>query len=129
MCDVKTELETVVWKLNRVKENAFLQSSGLMESENSGYVLDVDDNAEKEGALLFQTSWSGTFSQRWMFEKFKDFYLIRNIKSERVMTVKGKKSKDGSEIIQDVELDSNHRHQLWSFEERGYHVYLIRLAS
>lgn len=28
-----------------------------------------------------------------------------------------------------MEVDSNHRHQLWSFEEKGYNTYSIRLAS
>ncbi len=66
----------------------------------SGYVLDVADNAEYAGSTVYQSGWSGMFSQRWKFEKFKNFYLIRNAKSELVLTVKGKKSKEGGEIVQ-----------------------------
>lgn len=63
-------------------------------------MLDVDDNAEKEGGVLQQKDWFGTFSQRWTIEKFKDFYLIRNLKSNLVATVKGRKIKEGANIVQ-----------------------------
>jgi hypothetical protein len=65
----------------------------------SGYVLDVSDNADYAGSIVYQSAWSGMFTQRWKFEKFKSFYLIRNVKSGLVLTVKGKKSKEGNEII------------------------------
>lgn len=69
------------------------------------------------------------FSQRWLIEKFKEFYVIRNLKSKLLATVKHKKTKEGAEIVQEKEHESHYRHQLWSIEERGHRLYSIRLAS
>ena len=55
--------------------------------------MEVEDNAEKEVSTLQQFSWEGMFSQRWILVKFKEFYLIKNLKSGLVATVKGKKVK------------------------------------
>ena len=50
-----------------------------------------------------QNQWMGMFSQRWRFDSYKEFYFIRNIKSGMVATVKGKKVKEGIEIVQEKE--------------------------
>lgn len=92
-------------------------------------MLEAADNAEKEFALLQQNDWTGMFSQRWFLEPYKDFYLIRNAKSHFVITIKNKKTKEAAELVQEKEHENEHRHQLWSIEERGHRVYSIRLAS
>ena len=42
------------------------------------------------------------FSQRWKLDPLKDnFFFIRNLKSGLVATVKGKKVKEGAEVVQE----------------------------
>jgi hypothetical protein len=60
----------------------------------------VTDNAEKDGDILAQASWTGLFHQRWLIQKAKDFYILKNVKSDQVATLKGKKVKEGVSVIQ-----------------------------
>ena len=59
------------------------------------------DNAEKDEGALEQGQWMGMFSQRWRIDSYREFYFIRNLKSGFVATVKGKKVKEGIEIVQE----------------------------
>lgn len=45
----KGENETI-WTLKKANKNKSLSNSAILESDRSGYVLDVNDNAEKEEA-------------------------------------------------------------------------------
>lgn len=96
VCDTKSGDDNVAWNLRRVRKHQSMENSAILESLTSGYVLDVAENAENVGNISYQVAWSGLFSQRWKFEQYKNFYLIRNVKSDYVLTVKGKKSKEGS---------------------------------
>jgi hypothetical protein len=129
VCDSTSGGLETVWVLRRARKNKVLSTSVVLENRNSGFVLEAVGNAEKEEALLEQGIWRGMFSQRWQLEKCKDFYLLRNLKSSMVATVRQKKSKDGVEIVQEKEQDTHRRHQLWSIEERGHRIFTIRLAS
>ena len=90
-----------------------LSHSLIFQNQFSGYVLDVSDTAEKDGGVLQQKDWLGTFSQRWVLQKFKDFYFIKNLKSNLVATVKGKKNKEGSSIVQQKQSEHHNKFQLW----------------
>jgi hypothetical protein len=63
-------------------------------------VLEVNENAEKEGEILTQSTWNGLFHQRWQLQKAKDFYILKNLKSELVATLKTKKVKEGAAVVQ-----------------------------
>lgn len=67
VCDLKSGSDNVVWSLRRVHKHVAMKGSALLESQASGYVLDVVDNAEKEGASIVQSGYSGLLCQRWKF--------------------------------------------------------------
>lgn len=81
-------------------KNFNLLNSAIIECQYSGHVLEVNDNAEKEGEILSQSTWNGLFHQRWVVQKAKDFYILKNLKSDLVATVKTKKVKEGAAVIQ-----------------------------
>ena len=88
------------WILKRAVKNFNILNSAIIECQYSGHVLEVADNGEKDGEILTQSSWTGLFHQRWLIQKAKDFYILKNIKSDLVATLKTKKIKEGVVIVQ-----------------------------
>jgi hypothetical protein len=74
----------------------------LIQSAQSGLVLDVAGGFTGAGAPLVQTPWAGSASQLWLLLPYGDtgLELILNIKSGRVADVAGASSDDGASIIQ-----------------------------
>lgn len=53
------------------------------------------------------------FSQRWVFKKAKDFWVISNLKSNMVIGIGNKKIKEGVAVLQ-IPENQNNFNQLWS---------------
>ena len=66
ICENVSGQQDAYWSLRRVLKNRILFDSGIIECQNSGYVMSVEENAEKEGLMLQQNGWEGMFSQRWI---------------------------------------------------------------
>lgn len=74
----------------------------LIQSAESGLVLDVVGGFTGAGAPLVQNPWAASASQLWLLVPFGDtgLELILNIKSGKVADVAGASSDDGASIIQ-----------------------------
>lgn len=115
------------WVLKRAVNNFNILNSVILQSQYSGHVLEVTDNAEEDGDALAQATWTGLFHQRWLIQKAKDFYILKNMKSDQAITIKGKKVKEAVNVVQSPESVS-YTNQLWSIDERGYRIFSIRTA-
>ncbi len=74
----------------------------LIQSAETGLVLDVAGGFTGAGTPLVQNPWAGSASQLWLLLPFGNtgLELILNIKSGRVADVAGASSDDGASIIQ-----------------------------
>ncbi|MGI9022562.1 MAG: RICIN domain-containing protein [Acidimicrobiales bacterium] len=72
----------------------------VIQSLESGLVLDVAGGSTAEGAAVVQNTWSGALSQIWWTPPFGDGDLFVNMSSAKVVDVSGASQEDGAPLIQ-----------------------------
>ena len=72
----------------------------VIQSLESGLVLDVAGGSTAEGAAVVQNTWSGALSQIWWTPEFGDGALLVNMSSGKVVDVAGASQEDGAPLIQ-----------------------------
>jgi glucosylceramidase len=75
----------------------------IIQSEESGLVLDVLGSSTGNGAPAVQTGWAGSLSQLWItlpLNNDSPYYVIVNVNSGRVLDVAGASLANGAPVIQ-----------------------------
>ncbi|MDQ4132649.1 MAG: RICIN domain-containing protein [Actinomycetota bacterium] len=75
----------------------------ILQSVESGLVLDVSGSSTANGAPIVQTPWAGKLSQLWItlpLANESPFYVIVNVNSSRVLDVAGASLAEGAPVIQ-----------------------------